>query len=366
MRASPGSDGDAALPEPDGGADDLSASAVAQKTGYRAATGAAGILRREDLAVFAMWGRDPVRMLNGLITNDLARLTPEASVYGAMLTPKGRMITDLRVVDARAEGGDGGLLLVVPAVAAAAVADHLRKYVPPLFARWEARQESLAVVTVLGPLAARVVERLLGTNPPVQVGGVTAGARGDATVRAVTEPIGSVPAWDLLVPREELPTLLAEAEDEAERLGGGRVDAAVLHTLRVEGGVPTFGREMSEESLPAEAFESTGRMPAAVSFTKGCYTGQEVVVRIAHRGHVNRHVRGIVLGEFHPEAGAALHHPDTGREVGRITSVTRSPKLGTIVGLGIVRREVVPGDVVRVGAPDGPEARVADLPFATT
>ncbi|HKP77484.1 MAG TPA: glycine cleavage T C-terminal barrel domain-containing protein, partial [Longimicrobiaceae bacterium] len=101
----------------------------------------------------------------------------------------------------------------------------------------------------------------------------------------------------------------------------------------------------------------------AISFSKGCYTGQEVIIRIAHRGHVNRHLRGLLLGDAPAEPGMRLFSPETGRDVGWLTSVTRSPLLGQTIALGFVRREVEPGATVRAGSVDGAKATVAKLPF---
>ena len=103
-----------------------------------------------------------------------------------------------------------------------------------------------------------------------------------------------------------------------------------------------------------------GLLPRAISFTKGCYTGQEVIVRIAHRGHVNRHLRGLLLGDAPaPSFRTPLLHPDTGKEIGWTTSAAFSPQLGQTIALGYLRREVGPGDAVRLGAADGPSATVA-------
>jgi tRNA-modifying protein YgfZ len=108
-------------------------------------------------------------------------------------------------------------------------------------------------------------------------------------------------------------------------------------------------------------------MPRTVSFTKGCYTGQEVVVRIAHRGHVNRHLRGLLLGDIPPPAfRTPLSHPESGKEIGWTTSAADSPLCQQTIALAFVRRELEIGGEVRVGSPDGPVGRVARLPFTET
>ena len=136
--------------------------------------------------------------------------------------------------------------------------------------------------------------------------------------------------------------------------GATEVDAAAAEILRIEAGRPRFGAEMSTETMPAEA----GIVEAAVSFTKGCYIGQEPVARLHHRGRPNRHLRGLRLSAP-VEAGAGLTLG--GKEVGRVGSGCVSPALGPIA-LAIVRREAEPGAELVAGE-DGVTARVADLPF---
>jgi aminomethyltransferase len=142
------------------------------------------------------------------------------------------------------------------------------------------------------------------------------------------------------------------------------VGYAALEALRVEAGRPRYGWELTEETIPTEVFESTGLMERAISFSKGCYTGQEVIVRIAHRGHVNRHLRGLLLGEAPlPAPGTPLVNTDTGREVGRTTTAVHSPLLDQTIALAMVRRELEPGGIVRLGSEDGVVGKIVEPPF---
>jgi folate-binding protein YgfZ len=141
--------------------------------------------------------------------------------------------------------------------------------------------------------------------------------------------------------------LLASAPD-----GVGPADA--WEVARVEAGLPAFGREFGEDSMPAEA----GLVPLAVSFTKGCYPGQEPVARLQYRGHANRGLRGLALSGTLPELGVAVLDGD--RKVGRVGSAVLSPRFGPI-SLAVLRREVSDGDEVTVA---GSAARVRPLPFA--
>jgi tRNA-modifying protein YgfZ len=334
---------------------------------YAAVRSGAGVAVRSDLAVFRLWGRDPVRMVNGLITNDLAAAAKEGrGCFGAMLTPKGRAVAELRAFRRSAAEGEE-LLVLVHAEAAAGTAEHLRKYVPPMFARWEDASDAIGVVGVYGPAAAARVRAVLGTLPPGAAEDAMAEAvwEGAWVIAARTLDAGGEDGYDLIAPAAALAALrdallgTPGSEDAARAVGFG-----TFETLRVEAGRPRYGAELDDGTIPTEAYQESGLLERAVSFTKGCYTGQEVIVRIAHRGHVNRHLRGLLLGEHPaPAPRTPLFRADTGREVGWTASAALSPSLGQTVALGYVRREVEPGGEVRLGAPDGPPVGVARLPF---
>lgn len=332
---------------------------------YRAVRGAAGIAHRADRAQIRLWGRDPVKMVQGLLTNDLAGAPPGRGVYAAMLTPKGRTLAELRAFRLERPGGTE-VLLDLPREALAGTREHLKKFVPPMFARWADASDEMGAVGAYGPRARALVARVLGAEvPPLDEDAFVEAPFGGARVVVVgTRAAGGEEGLDLLAPAAELPALWGALLAEGADGGALPVGRDALETLRVEAGVPRYGAELTEEIIPTEAFEAIGMVPRAISFTKGCYTGQEVIVRIAHRGHVNRHLRGLRLGALAaPAPGTPLFHPETGREVGRITSAAFSPLLGETVALGYVRRELGPGDAARVAAPDGERAGVVELPF---
>jgi folate-binding protein YgfZ len=134
------------------------------------------------------------------------------------------------------------------------------------------------------------------------------------------------------------------------------MEAELLEVLRVEAGWPRYGLDVTEENLVQE----TGWEDRAVSFTKGCYVGQEVVIRVHHRGHANRHLRGLVFHEEPAAIGTPLLVDE--KQVGAVTSAVRSPRLGPI-GLGYVRHEIPPESEVRLAEPGGRSAQVVALPF---
>ncbi|HEU0302357.1 MAG TPA: aminomethyltransferase family protein [Longimicrobium sp.] len=329
---------------------------------YRAVRQAAGFADRADRARLRLWGRDPVRMMHGLVTNDLLKAEPGRGVYAAMLTARGRMVADVRVF----RRADGELLVGLAREALEGTREHLKKFVPPLFARWADATDAVAEIGVYGPRSRELLGRVLGAEVPAlaEDAFVEPEWSGARLLVAATREAGGEEGFDVFVPAErvgELWTALAEQGSEA---GARPVGFGALETLRMEAGRPRYGAELTEETIPTEAYEAAGLMDRAISFHKGCYTGQEVIVRIAHRGHVNRHLRGLLLGEAPaPAARAPLHHPETGREVGRVTGAAFSPLLGQTVAMAYVRREIEPGGEVRVGAAEGPAARVAGLPF---
>ncbi len=326
-----------------------------------------GVVERIDLTLFRMWGRDPVRMLNGLITNDLSRATVHRAVYAAMLTPKGKMLSDLRAFTTTVASGTE-VLLAVPTAAAATVEAHLRKFIPPLFAKWE--RTDWRVIGAYGPRAADTVQSAFGLGSGARTdeddvtliaGDEDDGDDGLAAAIVATADAGGEPGFDIFIPPDRFEGARRLLLDAAGGQGGEEADLPAFDLARIEAGRPRYGVDMTEATLPGEAFESTGLMERAVSFTKGCYTGQEVVVRIAHRGHVNRHLRGVLLGDAPvPAAGTAIVHPDTGKEIGATTSAAVSELVGQTIVLAWIRREAGPGDRVVVGEVTG---TIAELPF---
>jgi folate-binding protein YgfZ len=319
---------------------------------YHAARNSVAICDRRDRRFLRVHGRDPVRMVQGLASNDIAAASAARAVYATVLTPKGKMVADVRVL----RRGDE-LLLEADAAAVDGLAAHLRKFVPPLFARFEAAP-SWTALTVCGPNARALLEAETGVTLP-DAGDEDAAcdvAFGDTPGVIVATSHTDVPAYDLLVEG-------ASADDAWRRLtaaGAVPLGHATLDVLRIEAGTPRWGAELTEATIPLEA----GLRRRAISETKGCYTGQEVIVRILHRGHVNWLLRGVLLGDAAaPGRDAPLFRDSDGRQVGRITSAAWSPKHGQEIALAYVRREVEPPAPLRLGAADGPEVTVVALPF---
>ena len=313
---------------------------------YAAARAGAVVVDRADRIVLRVSGRDPARMLQGLITNDLAGVAEGGAVYAAFLTPKGKMVAEARLLRRR-----DAVLVETAASAQTGLREHLKKYVPPLFARVEERS-GLAVLGVYGPRAAELTDEVVSAAAAGSAQATSpAGGAGVSALPAadVAEDLGR----DLLVPEGDVASVWEALVARGARPAGH----GTLEVLRIEAGRPRWGAELDEGVIPLEA----GLKERAISTSKGCYTGQEVIIRILHRGHVNRQLRGLLLGDApDPARGAVLTLPGQERSVGAVTSACASPLMGQTIALGYLRREIEVGAIVNV---EGREARVVGLPF---
>jgi folate-binding protein YgfZ len=181
-------------------------------------------------------------------------------------------------------------------------------------------------------------------------------ATGDSQVGVRVIRSGEVapPALDLVAPLTTLRSLWLRFRE----LGVQPAGTGVWETLRIEKGRPAFGVELDPDTLPPEA----GIHRRAIDHAKGCYTGQEVIVRIRDRGKVNRHLRGLLMGDLpHPEPGTPLFIEGRDRAAGEVRSAAQSPRFGQGIGLGYLRRELEPPGTARLGEPGGPELQVRAL-----
>jgi aminomethyltransferase len=307
-------------------------------------------------------------MLTGLFTNSLpgplsAEKEGEASgsvAYAALLTAKGRMITDLRIF----RDPDEGFVLELPEVGTEPALAHFRKFLPPRLAQVVDRSEELARLTLLGPdipgLLAKAGSGMGWTGSVESIVGLIEGEeslfRGSGGALFRVSRNGDVPndGWDLLLPAPAVLELL----DRLMALGALPLTEASRETLRIERGRPSFGKDMDADTIPLEA----GIQRRAIDDRKGCYAGQEVVIRIRDRGHVNKELRGLLLGDVPvPSYGQELFLRGSGKAVGRVTSAVASPAFAQTIALGYLQWSIPPGDVVRLGAEDGPEAQVRAL-----
>jgi folate-binding protein YgfZ len=304
---------------------------------YRQLREECGLLDRSDRGKLMVSGPEAAEYLQGQLTNDVESLSPGEGQYAALLDRKGHMQADMRVLRPSAEE----IWIDTEPEALEAARRHLETY---KIGRDVAIVDLTGERSILSLIGPRSVE-IAGTAvlPPdcseaASIGGVSCLAVG--TSRGV----------DLICKRADAESL-REALIEA---GAAEIGPEAAEVVRIEAGTPRFGAEMSAETMPAEA----GIVEDAVSFTKGCYIGQEPVARLHYKGRPNRHLRGLELSAP-AEAGASLRLGE--KEVGRVGSACVSPARGPIA-LAIVRREAEPGAKLAVGE-DGVTARVVDLPF---
>jgi tRNA-modifying protein YgfZ len=309
-----------------------------------------GLLDRSERGKLALSGSDAVDFLNGQVTNELAGIAPGEGRYAAFLTHKGKMLGDLRVL-ARGDGATDELLLDTERVALQALFDMIRRYKVGYAVELHKRTLESALFSLIGPASRGVASSAAGHEAaelPDFEHGNRAARIAEREVLLVGTEAGGVDVLLAASDRERVWSALCEA-------GALPVAHEAAETLRVERGVPRFGLDMDESTIPQEA----GINERAVSFTKGCYVGQETVARLHYRGKPNRHLRGLRLAPGSISSGAEIRLGE--RVVGTLGSSVESPALGPI-GLALVRREVEPGATVSVGEQEV-TAELVSLPF---
>jgi folate-binding protein YgfZ len=312
---------------------------AASPTEYRVLTEECGVLDRSERGKLALTGPDAKSFLQGQVTNDIESLEPGSGCYAAFLTPKGKMLGDLRVLDTGAE-----LLLDTERSALQALFNMIRHFSIGYDVVLHKRTLESGLVSLIGPKAADVagageVAEHEHAHLELAVDGIAA--------RAVRTDVGI----DLLCAAADT----AELTTALEARGAQAVSEEGAECLRVESGRPRYGVDLDDTVIPQEA----GLNDRAVSFTKGCYVGQETVARLFYRGKPNRHLRGLRCTSP-VAAGDPVSLED--RVVGAVASTAVSPRFGPIA-LALVRREAPPGSAVHIGEV-GVAATVVELPFA--
>lgn len=304
---------------------------------YRVLREGAGMIDRSERGKLVVFGADALGFLQGQLTNDLEAIAVNEGCYAALLDRKGHLQADMRVLRLEADR----LWLDLERTATDAVVRHLSLYRVGQEVEISDRTDE-AILSVIGPAAPSVTgaEGLRPEHAHRELEVARVRCRAAATDLGV----------DLICAAGDLEPLTAGlAEAGAERAG-----EAAAEIIRVESGRPRFGREMTTATIPQEA-DIDDR---AVSFTKGCYIGQETVARLHYKGKPNRHLRGLRL-----ETPVAAGDPVTldGRDLGQVGTAVVSPALGPLA-LAVIRREAQPGSRVAVGEA-GVAAEVVSLPF---
>ena len=303
---------------------------------YAALTERCGLVDRSERGKLALTGGEAREFLHGQVSNDIEALEPGQGCYAAFLTHKGKMLGDLRVLNLGDE-----LFLDTERISLQELFNMIRRFKLGRDVELHKRTVERGLLSLVGP-GAREAAGADALGPAEHDN--AAGEIGGVPVRLVATAAGV----DLICDAAHTGDL------KAALAGVPEVSEATAEVVRVESGRPRYGIDLDDSVIPQEAALNE----RAVSFTKGCYVGQETVARLYYRGKPNRHLRGLRLSE--PAAtGDVLRLGE--RDVGRLGSAVVSPALGPI-GLAIVRRHAAPGDTVTVGE-SGVTATLVELPF---
>lgn len=316
---------------------------------------------RDGAALFTLGARHISRFvgaksaetLNGLVTNDVTQIAVGRGLYAAALQPKGKMLADLAIYRVEPEA----FLVETSELAGRDWFAMIRKYVNPRLSQYKDESASFTQLAVYGKHAAAVLAKLgVGAMGDAEL--TTAMQQGleawpdwahanfalsGMTVRLIRAPhLGDLPGFVLLVDSNSA----GDARRQIERAGAVPGSDAVWAMAQLEAGRPVFGLDMDTNTIPQEANLDDW---AAISYEKGCYTGQETVARVHFRGHVNRHLRGLTANSGLVPGSAV--HDESGKAVGDVRRSGTSPRLGHIA-IGMIRREIAAGTPVIVRGAD--------------
>jgi folate-binding protein YgfZ len=308
----------------------------------------AAVVDRSVASMVRVTGRDARSFLDSLVSQDLTVLADGDGAHSLLLQPQGKLTADFRVLQIAAEE----LWLDADAGVGAVLAAGLNRFKIRVQVDIADVSAEYGHITVKGPNATAAVAGALGVAVP----DVPYAHVGWKNARVVRADWPNVIGVDIVGPRDDVEA----AWDALTAAGAPRAGLLALEVVRVEAGVPRQGHELDDSIIPQEAFLERD----AVSFTKGCFVGQELVCRIDTRGHVNRLLRGVIIeGTAEPEVGAEICVRE--KVVGRIATVARSPRLG-VVALALLRREVEPPAELGVALADGATTvgRAQELPLA--
>jgi tRNA-modifying protein YgfZ len=299
-------------------------------TEYAALEGGAAVVNLFRRTILRLAGKDPVGMLGAVLTNDVPR-DDKVGVYAALLNPKGRIQTDLRVLKTHQ-----GVLIDTEPEGAAAAREILGRYAPFSRVTLEDLSENETPWGILGLYGPRAKE-LLG-DPDLAEHETAEMTLGGATVLAAGVAV-PVPGYDLIGPADAVG---ATREHLVDR-GATPVGLHAYETVRIKAGIPRFGADITPENFPAEA----GILERAVSFHKGCYPGQETVARMHYRGHPNKLLHLLAVKGAPPPPGTPILQ--NGKQVGTVTSVAPLPAEGRIFALGYLHRNADTQDELHAG-----------------
>jgi len=322
---------------------------------YNALRAGAMLVDRSARGRMRVDGPRAAEMVTGLVTNDVQALQPGMGCYAAALTPKGKIVADVRVF-----AREDHLIVDAPPRASAGWQSMVKKYINPALAPSRDLTPVLRAIGVFGASSRRLVASVTGLAAeelePLAMYSHRAAATGGAPIMVARTPELELEGYEVFVPAEAFTPLW----QQLLALGATPAGLHAWEIARIEAGRPEWGVDMDDTTIPQEANFDTLR---AISYTKGCYVGQEVVARVHFRGHVNRHLRGLMAGKSEPAPEGAAVLAATGEQVGEVRSSALSPRLGA-VAIGMIRREVETGTDVTLQWEGGKvSAKVSALPM---
>ncbi len=281
-------------------------------------------------AFFWLTGPDRVRYLNAVTTPDVKSLAPGHGTLGLLLNPQGHILAELRVLAL-----EDRFLITSHVLVGARTHETLEKFIIMDDATLAPASDKLGALALEGPAAPRLAYEMCGLKlEAMEMHSHREVALGSIPCGAVRASRFGLPGLELICDRDKLPALWRLLADAARAAGGGPVGWDAVNALRLEAGVPWFGHDFDDKVIPHEA----GLEHSHISYTKGCYTGQEIVERVRSRGQVNRRLTGVKFSATTlPAAGAKL--TADGKEVGHVTSAAFSPAAQTPIGFAYLRRE---------------------------
>jgi len=306
---------------------------------YRYARDTVALIDKNYRAYLSFTGPDRVRYLNAILTNNIKDLAPNHGIVSLLLNPQGHIIAEIETYAFADQ-----LFCVSYAMIRERLIEWLDKYIIMDDVTLTDETARYGTLALEGPKAAAIVQELTGVDVS-KVGELSShdGAVGPIPCRIVKRSPGGIPGAEFVAESERLPELWQILSEAARKHGGGPMGYTAVSSTRLAQGVPWFGYDFGEKQIPHEA----GLQDTHISYTKGCYTGQEIVERVRSRGQVNRQrVRLAFSGDVVPEPETLLTLD--GKEVGHVTRAARIWDPTGIIGMGYVRKEAnAPGTVLQ-------------------
>lgn len=314
--------------------------------------GGAGLFDQSSRGRILVSGSEAVMFLNGLITNDMKTLAVNSWMAAAFANVQGRLLAAVGIAHR-----EDGFLIDTESATRETVITLLDRFTLAGDFRLQDLTDETAMFSVQGRTASEIISRVFGAEAASVERQKTVNAQfGDATVNVIRATHTAEDGFDVLIEANNSSKL----SDALMASGATPISNVTFETLRIEAGVPLYGIDMDENNVVTET-----NMDDAVSFTKGCYLGQEIIVRIKHRGHVAKKLSGVVLDGSTPVPRNSKIMSSEGKEIGRVTSSAFSPRLDRAIALGYLKYDyLAAGTEVKVAAPESEtNATVADLPF---